>query len=143
MPTGPGIRGRHAHGYRDLGHGNIDVDRYDPSYAWAAGAVVSTVTDIATFYRRLLSGRILPPAQLAEMTRFRALGDGSGYGLGLQRQPFPCRTVRGHTGGGLGFSTDAELSLDGRRQVVVFANTETIPTKAYQSLCRAAELAFC
>lgn len=143
MATGPDIRGRHAHGYRDLGRGNIDVDRYDPSYAWAAGAVVSTVRDIATFYRRLLGGRLLPPTQLAEMTRLRALGDGSGYGLGLQRQPFPCRTVRGHTGGGLGFNSDAELSLDGRHQVVAFTNTETIPAAAYRSFRRAAELAFC
>ena len=77
------------------------------------------------------------------MKQFRDLGDGSGYGLGLIRQQYPCAVVLGHTGGGLGFSTDSAQTVDGARQAVVFVNTEAIPEAAYQWFQRAAELTSC
>lgn len=145
MPTGPEIRGPHAHGYTDFGDGGAYVERdlFDPSLSWAAGAIVSTVADVADFYQALLTGHLLPAAQLAQMTTFRDIGDDQGYGLGLQQQPYPCATVHGHTGGGLGFSTDAETTLDGHRQTVVFANAEGFPEAAYEHFGHAAQLAYC
>jgi hypothetical protein len=77
------------------------------------------------------------------MKQFRDLGDGSGYGLGLMRQQYPCAVVLGHTGGGLGYSTDSAQTVDGARQAVVFANTEAIPDAAYRWFRQAAELTFC
>ncbi len=51
------------------------------SWAGASGALVSTAHDLARFYRALLSGRVLAPAQLAAMkTRDPVAGP---YGLGL------------------------------------------------------------
>jgi D-alanyl-D-alanine carboxypeptidase len=141
--TGPSIRARHAHGYTVDATGLRDITRIDASHVWAAGALVATVGDVATFVRALLGGRILPARQLAEMKQFRDLGDGSGYGLGLMRQQYPCAVVLGHTGGGLGFSTDSEQTVDGTRQAVVFVNTEAIPEAAYQWFQRAATLTFC
>lgn len=144
LPSRPAIRGRFAHGYTDTGTGQRDVSRIDPSYAWAAGAMVSTASDIATFYRALLAGRVLPKRLLDEMTRFQDLGDGFGYGLGLMQTTYPgCSVLRGHTGGGLGFATDAEQTLDGRRQVVVLVNTDTIPEAAYPWFQKMADLSYC
>lgn len=144
LPTQPAIRGRSAHGYTDTGTGQRDVSRIDPSYAWAAGAMVSTASDIATFYRALLAGRVLPTRLLHEMTTFQDLGDGFGYGLGLMQTVYPgCSVLRGHTGGGLGFATDAEQTRDGRRQVVVLANTDTIPEAAYPWFQKLAALSYC
>jgi D-alanyl-D-alanine carboxypeptidase len=142
LATGPSIRGRHAHGYTVDATGLRDITRIDASHV-ASGALVATVGDVATFSRALLDGRVLPPRQLAEMKQFRDLGDGSGYGLGLMKQQYPCAVVLGHTGGGLGFSTDSEQTVDGTRQAVVFANTEAIPEAAYQWFQRAAQLTFC
>ena len=141
--TGPAIKGRHAHGYTVDATGLRDITRTDASHVWAAGALVATVGDVATFFRALLGGRVLPAHQLAEMKRFRDLGDRAGYGLGLMRQQYPCAVVLGHTGGGLGFSTDSEQTVDGARQAVVFVNTEAIPEAAYQWFQRAATLTFC
>jgi len=143
FPVRASIRGRHAHGYTPDASGLRDITRIDPSYAWAAGALISTVGDVAAFYRALLGGRVLPAQQLAEMQQFRDLGDGFGYGLGLMKQQYPCTVVLGHAGGGLGFSTDSEQSVDGSRQAVVFANTEAIPEAAYPWFAMAAELTFC
>jgi CubicO group peptidase (beta-lactamase class C family) len=44
-----------------------DFTAQDPSWAWAAGALVSSLEDLGGFSRALLSGRLLPPALLAEM----------------------------------------------------------------------------
>ena len=47
--TGSAIDGAHAHGYTDLGSGLADITGLSQSWAWAAGAVVSTADDLATF----------------------------------------------------------------------------------------------
>ena len=45
----------------------LDFTIYNPSFAWAAGALISTFADLARFFRALLGGRLLPPRLLAEM----------------------------------------------------------------------------
>jgi D-alanyl-D-alanine carboxypeptidase len=141
--TGPSIRGRHAHGYTVDATGLRDITRIDASHTWAAGALTATVGDVATFSRALLGGRILPARQLAEMKQFRDSGEGYDYGLGLMRQQYSCATVLGHTGGGVGFSTDSAQTVDGTRQTVAFANTEAIPDAAFQWFQKATDLVFC
>lgn len=53
------IRGEHMTGYADLPGGRTDVSRIEPSIPWSAGALVSTGKDLNTFWRALLSGRIV------------------------------------------------------------------------------------
>src|SRR4029453_14990500 len=38
--------------------GLVDVTEMDPSWAWAAGAMVSSTPDLAHFYQALLGGRV-------------------------------------------------------------------------------------
>jgi D-alanyl-D-alanine carboxypeptidase len=45
----------------------LDFTIYNPSLAWAAGALISTFADLARFFRALLGGWLLPPRLLAEM----------------------------------------------------------------------------
>jgi D-alanyl-D-alanine carboxypeptidase len=77
----------------------VDVTLLSPTVAGAAGALISNPDDLRTFYRALLSGRLLRPAQQAELTRMVEVEPGFGYGLGLYRQTTPCGTVWGHDGG--------------------------------------------
>ncbi len=101
----PFLLGRHARGYSlefDPEVGVIegpllDFTVYNPSLAWAAGNIVSDEKDLARFFRALLGGRLLPPAQLAEMKTPFEIEPGFGYGLGLEVSDSPCgRTVRAH-----------------------------------------------
>jgi D-alanyl-D-alanine carboxypeptidase len=63
LDTNPRIAGRHAHGYSRFGaRRRFDISVLNQSWAWAAGAIVSTADDPARFYRALLGGRLLPPA---------------------------------------------------------------------------------
>lgn len=80
------IPGSHAHGYANVTPGAPPTDTTElaTSWAWAAGAIVSTVDDIARFYRALLGGRILRPDLLTAMKTTVPAGDsGFRYGLGL------------------------------------------------------------
>lgn len=64
------LSGYHAHGYISTeaiptADGQpLDVTGYNPSHAWAAGAIVSNTADLSSFYKALLGGRLLglPPA---------------------------------------------------------------------------------
>ena len=67
----------------------VDVTGLQPVAAPGSGAIVSTVRDVADFYRALLAGRLLEPEQLkamkttvSERTGKSAIS-GPGYGLGV------------------------------------------------------------
>lgn len=145
------IRGQHAHGYTSGGFlgspdsGLRDVTRMNATLAVTSGDVISTVEDVATFFRALLDGRLLPAGPLAQMTDMRPTGEGDpwAYGLGLQRNPTDCGVSIGHAGGIFGFSSDAGESPDQTHQAVVFANTDSIPEGAFAHFGRASHLSYC
>ena len=129
FPTVPRIDGPHAHGYLVLGSPPAtDVTGLSP-FPWAAGAIVSTAADSATFYRALLSGRLLGPRLLRAMktTHAQREGDipGQRYGLGLISYPLSCGIAWGHSGVFPGYFVYAISSADGRRQVSLEVNSDT------------------
>ncbi|WP_207710005.1 serine hydrolase domain-containing protein [Actinomadura macrotermitis] len=71
---------------------------YEPSQWATAGAIVSTLKDLSTFYRALFDGKVVSQAALAEMQKTVPLGE-EGFGLGLRRWALPCGGyVWGHNG---------------------------------------------
>ncbi|MEU5448852.1 MULTISPECIES: serine hydrolase [Streptomyces] len=124
LPT-PGdmtLRGRHPHGYHWSAADGAwrDYTRLDPSWGWAAGGMISTNSDLNRFYAALFSGRLLAPAQLAEMRRTvpvdaEGAAPGTRYGLGVQSIPLSCGgRYWGHGGSLPGFSTYGGVTADGR-----------------------------
>jgi D-alanyl-D-alanine carboxypeptidase len=86
------------------------------------GGIISTVEDVATFFRALLGGRLLPPKQLAEMTRTIATDRSDlRYGLGIFRYRLPCGFAWGH-GGLASYQVDVEVARDGSKAVVWAVN---------------------
>lgn len=127
------IPGPHAHGYSDLdGSTPVDVTALNPSAADAAGSMISTTADLSRFFAALAGGRLLAPAQLAEMeATIAAPGGAEGfpgarYGLGLDWFPLPCGGgYFGHSGGIPGYSTwDAVTARAGRTVVVSLTGDE-------------------
>ncbi|HET9170165.1 MAG TPA: serine hydrolase domain-containing protein [Actinospica sp.] len=119
----PDIPGSHPQGYAELPNSDvIDVSAFNPSIAYASGAMISSGADMNRFLRALLRGGLLPPAELRAMKATIPIGDGSGYGLGLQSTPLPCGgRYWGHDGGILGFETLSGTTPTGR-QVTVMVN---------------------
>lgn len=103
---------------------NIDTTGIDPSWAGAAGAMVSTAQDWQRFLTALMSGELLPEAQMEQMrTTVSAPEEGGGYGLGLMKAHTPCGTVWGHTGGLPGYSSEVYTDAGGHRGVAVLTST--------------------
>jgi D-alanyl-D-alanine carboxypeptidase len=102
---------------------HVDVSAIDPSWAGAAGGVVSTAKDWSRFLRALMSGDLLPPAQLEQMRTMipadPANPAAGSYGLGLAEMPTPCGPVYGHTGGIPGYRSDVFTDATGTRSAVV------------------------
>ena len=119
----PRIAGPHAHGYR-VGAGG----RLTDATTWtlglgAGGGMVAGAADEARFLQALMGGRILTPAQLAELKRPSSV---TRYGLGTGIDDSGCAgTVYGHNGGGDGFETNVFVSGDGRRVAVLLLNGRT------------------
>ncbi|MEU8661279.1 serine hydrolase domain-containing protein [Actinoplanes philippinensis] len=112
----------HARAYR----ATDDVTGEPP--ADTGSAIVSTTRDLNVFLRALFGGRLLRPAQLAEMTRTvpvdSPLMPGARYGLGVFQRPLPCGgTYWSHPGGWGGYITDNGVTADGRRSVVLSVNS--------------------
>lgn len=119
----PAIPGPHAHGYLhylDDGQARVaDVTRVDPTWAWAAGEVISTTADLDRFVTALLAGDLLSPASLAQMRNHLPTGDGYDYGLGLLEVDFgpTCGVFEGHDGGLPGYASMLFSTGDGRRRL--------------------------
>jgi D-alanyl-D-alanine carboxypeptidase len=124
--TAPTLPHPHARGYHEFA-GGVLTDVTEQVIVDGGAAFVSTTADVNRFFRALLGGRLLRPAQLAEMTRTMPLGPefeellpGARYGLGLFERPLPCGgTYWSHPGGGSGYTSDNGVTRDGRRSVAV------------------------
>ncbi|WP_371649405.1 MULTISPECIES: serine hydrolase domain-containing protein [unclassified Streptomyces] len=120
-PRDATIREPHPHGYYrgSADQPLTDVTEMDPSWAWAAGQIISTNSDLNRFFTALLDGSLLPQAQLAQMRTTVPAGapfaSGARYGLGLVSTPLSCGGVYwGHGGSFPGYETRGGVNEKGR-----------------------------
>ncbi|GAA1980093.1 serine hydrolase domain-containing protein [Kitasatospora viridis] len=150
FPTSdPTLHGNYLHGYEYqwLGLTRADVTVSNVQAFGPAGAMVSTLDDLAAFTRALLNGTLLPPAQEAELkTTVPTTNTGMRYGLGIAQEQTSCgKTVWTHNGAVLGYFSFWAATDDGRQQLVE-ANDEyhfDAGTKGIQDTGTAAFNAFC
>ncbi|MFD9025806.1 serine hydrolase domain-containing protein [Streptomyces parvulus] len=142
----------HAHGYARSSVENgevVDATRMDPSWGGAAGQMISTPSDLAKFSRKLLDGKLLPAAQLAEMRKTvdAPLMPGWRYGLGLFSIPLSCGGVYwGHGGDIDGYETRGGATDDGRSAglaVTALPGTFGDADKGAKAVMSAVDTAFC
>jgi D-alanyl-D-alanine carboxypeptidase len=144
---GQRFRGRYAHGYAPSEHDGIvgslatarDRSTAGTSWAWAAGSIVSTASDLSRFFGALLRGRLLPFRLLESMRP----EPGARYGLGLAAFRTPCGNAIGHTGALLGTVSAVWSSADGRRRVVAMSNSFPLTPPAESAFRRLLERSFC
>jgi D-alanyl-D-alanine carboxypeptidase len=135
--SSPELPAPHAHGYAlfTTGEGLVDVTKHRD--ADASGGIISTPADMNRFFRALLVGKLLRPAQLAQMkhtvrldAEMERFWPGARYGLGLFSRPLSCGGIYwSHGGDILGFMSRGGVSGDGKRSVTValsslFLNSE-------------------
>ena len=148
------LPGYHAHGYISTetvptADGQpLDVTGYNPSHAWAAGAIVSNAADLSHFYEALMSRRLLARPLLREMKRTVAEDPTDpnatfGYGLGLQRVKDTCGANWGHHGAIFGYQGQAYWNARTGRTVVIASTMYPAPAAAQSPVATATDLALC
>lgn len=122
-----------------------DVTYFSPSWAYSAGAIISTAEDLARFHRALFTGRLLPPTQQREMETTIPTGTtGLNYGLGVFSEQACGQTFWGHNGDFPGYYSLSLTSPDGSRQLAVAVNDDTITTPQFgAALAEVAQAALC
>ncbi|MEU2664023.1 serine hydrolase domain-containing protein [Micromonospora sp. NPDC007220] len=119
----PRILGPHARGYqavvRDGATELVDATTWSQTFTPASGNVISSLADLDTFVAALFAGRVVPPAQLAEMFTLPAVSDVAGgparYSAGLTAFPLPGGEVLWiKTGSRFGYLTGVAATRDGR-----------------------------
>jgi D-alanyl-D-alanine carboxypeptidase len=127
FPTSSAFPDPHAQGYTNtLGTEAVATD-WDPSWAWAAGAMISNLDDLHTWAPALATGKLLSPAMQAQ--RLQTVGEPGersedGYGLGI----FNLAGWIGHNGSLPGYQTVSVYLPQRQTTLVIFTNTD----KAYQ-----------
>ena len=143
LPLDIALDATFVHGYVKLGTAPLlDVTPLlSPSYAWAAGGIVSNARDVTTFYRGLLTGKLLPRTQLDEMEKPSSVA--GTYGLGIDNSFVTCGRTFGHNGDIPGWRNEVLATANGKRQAVVMVNVDEtyvswgrIDAFARTALCR-------
>lgn len=115
--VGAAYTGAEGAGWYPLGH-------FDPDLFKAAGAATSTTADLVAFTDALLTGRLVQPGTVADMTTPRST-EGIEYGLGVYRLPDPCAPadapayLYGHDGAAFGTLSIVLSSPDGERSLAL------------------------
>jgi D-alanyl-D-alanine carboxypeptidase len=152
------FRGVHPKGYHvDAKGEQFDVSTLDPSYGWAAGAIIATPSDLNEFMRAVLDGRLLGAEAMAEMKKSVPSDDGlwagSEYGLGIQSYPLSCGgVIWGHGGDIHGFETRNGVASDGTAYSVAVTSLpwgfidvkdDEKLMEAYRAVTASVDAAFC
>ncbi|MFD7837530.1 serine hydrolase domain-containing protein [Streptomyces sp. NPDC059761] len=114
----------HAHGYTDFTpKGTVaDATNWNPSWAWAAGAVISDLDDLHTWAPALADGRLLTHKTQAQRLRTLPIEGvpGASYGLGI----LDFNGWLGHNGELPGYETIAAQLPAEKATLVVLVNSD-------------------
>ncbi|MFD4864609.1 serine hydrolase domain-containing protein [Streptomyces sp. NPDC058412] len=122
FPTGAEFPEPHAQGYTDqtaTGKTANSTD-WNPSWGWAAGAMISDLTDLRSWAKTLATGTLLTPATQAERLKVIDALPGAGYGLGI----FNIHGWIGHNGSLPGYQSLTVYLPQAQATLVVLLNTD-------------------
>jgi len=158
-PGDRSIKGTHPQGYHLSAEGKLeDITEMDPAWGWAAGAMVSTPSELNTFFQAVFDGRLLTQTSIDEMKKSvdasSRFGPGVVYGLGLIGTPLSCGgTSWGHGGTIHGYQTNDAVGPDGIAVTIAVtampsaiadqSNLESSAKEKYQQIEDAVDATLC
>ncbi|WP_405014425.1 serine hydrolase domain-containing protein [Kitasatospora sp. NBC_01539] len=126
LPQGAEFPEPHAHGYTNqtLSGAVADTTDWNPSWGWAAGAVISDLHDLHRWAKVVATGTLLTPETQAEREKFITVPgfDGAGYGLGL----FNTHGWIGHNGSLPGYESVTMYLPEQDATMVILINTDIL-----------------
>ncbi|WP_411101501.1 serine hydrolase domain-containing protein [Streptomyces sp. cmx-4-9] len=133
LPSADRFPEPHAQGYTNFTpDGSVTTATgWNPSWAWAAGGITSTLEDLHTWAPALAEGRLLSPATQAQRLRMRPVGaPGVSYGLGILQ----INGWLGHNGELPGYETIAAHLPQEKATRVVLVNSDADDGNSYSTL---------
>jgi CubicO group peptidase (beta-lactamase class C family) len=132
-----------ARGYTRKDDKVADALKIHMSVPHAAGALIGSVEDLATWNAALHHGKVIPAELYAKMTAPTVMPDGSteDYGFGIRNQEVRSHKAIGHGGGIFGFSTDSVYLPRDDIFVAVFTNSDEPMTSPGMLMTQLAALA--
>ncbi|MFJ8039443.1 serine hydrolase domain-containing protein [Kitasatospora sp. NPDC096147] len=126
LPVGAELPAPYPHGYTDQTlSGQIeDSTHWNPSWGWAAGAMISDLCDLRRWAKVVATGELLSPATQAQREKFLPVPnlDDGGYGLGL----FATHGWVGHDGSLPGYESVTMYLPEADATLVVLLNTDVL-----------------
>ncbi|MFE2548484.1 serine hydrolase domain-containing protein [Streptomyces sp. NPDC059355] len=122
FPVGAEFPTPHSQGYTDqtaTGKTENSAD-WNPSWGWAAGAMISDLGDLKTWAKVVATGTLLKPATQAERLKVVQALPGTGYGLGI----FNVQGWIGHNGSLPGYQSLTVYLPQSKATLVVLLNTD-------------------
>lgn len=115
---------RRARGYDHDGESVLNTVTFDPSHAYAAGALTISAADMVRLTRALMNNTLLPPAWQSRAWQEVIGPDGEGFGYGLGFNVGTLMGERGiwHNGSINGFQAAWLILPDSDRAVAVLSN---------------------
>ncbi|MFH8347696.1 serine hydrolase domain-containing protein [Streptomyces sp. NPDC018045] len=108
-----------------------DATEQNMTWLGAAGDMISTLGDLNRFHRALLRGALLPRAQMEELLTEVPLGEGVGFGLGVETAVLSCGVrVVGKTGRTNGSMSASFGTRDGGHQLTFNINGDWLTDQA-------------
>ncbi|MFG2875030.1 serine hydrolase domain-containing protein [Streptomyces sp. NPDC048337] len=122
FPTGAEFPSPHAQGYTDQTASGKTEDAADwnPSWGWAAGAMISDLGDLKSWAKTLATGTLLTPATQAQRLKVVPALPGTGYGLGI----FNVQGWIGHNGSLPGYGALVVYMPQTQATLVLLLNTD-------------------
>jgi D-alanyl-D-alanine carboxypeptidase len=135
FPTTADMPAPFAHGYYpNPGGSPRDVTESNPTVAWAAGAMISTLGDLRIWAKALATGTLLSPSTQALRLRTVLLASGSGiqlrYGLGIA----DINGFLGHNGAIAGYGSAVFYLPSRDATIIVLGNLNTTFSTAPTSI---------
>ncbi|RAG81741.1 serine hydrolase [Streptacidiphilus pinicola] len=123
----------HAHGYTNqtLTGAVEDSTHWNPSWGWAAGAMISDLSDLHRWAKEVATGNLLSPATQAQRLKFIPVEGfpDAGYGLGL----FQTHGWHGHNGSLPGYESVTMYLPQQDATLVIVLNTDILHNGAEPS----------
>ncbi|MFI8822687.1 serine hydrolase domain-containing protein [Streptomyces sp. NPDC053431] len=125
LPEGAEFPEPHAHGYSDqtLTGATADTTDWNPSWAWAAGGMISNLRDLRRWAPVLATGELLSPETQAQRLRTLPTGfPGTTYGLGILKT----NGWIGHNGSLPGYETVTVYLPERKATLVLILTTDSL-----------------
>ena len=123
LPSDTALAEPHVRGYTTTGGTTVETTRWNPTWAWAAGGVVSTVDDLGRWIQAIADGSLLSAETQQARMDFQPTDDPTfRYGLGLIEHDGWIY----HAGSMPGYQTFAGYLPDAGVFLVIAINTDVV-----------------